>query len=71
MDTKSDGWQIVTTVVLVLLIVFGVPAGCSMYDTKRIADAAEKGADPIAMRCAVSAASTSREMCTVKAMQGK
>lgn len=67
----SDSKIFALVIGVIVLIAF--PAGCTMHRQRLIAEAIEKGADPIAVKCAIEGeADSTRQssMCLAKALEG-
>ena len=66
----SDSKIFALVICVIALIAF--PAGCTMHRHALIAEAIEKGADPIAVKCAIEGeANSTRQsgMCLAKALE--
>jgi len=62
-------WLSVAAVVMTLIATVG---GCTAYESKRIADAIDKGADPIDARCGIAGTTHSGgTICAMRAAREK
>ena len=57
-------WRAVIAAVVVLILTIG---GCTAYESKRIADAVEKGTHPIDARCGIAGMENDRGTCSIRA----
>ena len=67
-----DDIKIVLTIVIGVVVVIAFPVGCTMHRQQIIANAIEKGADPIVAKCAIEGEVDSTRqsgMCIAKAFE--
>lgn len=68
MDENKFWTKVLTLVAVVIVAAIAAPAGCTAYESKRIADAIEKGTDPIDARCGIAGtANSGGMMCILRA----
>lgn len=66
MDENKFWIRLLQTGALMVVALISLPAGCTAYESKRIADAIEKGVDPIAARCGIAGtANSGTTMCSM------
>ena len=64
--------KIILTIVIGVIIVIAFPVGCTMHRQQLIANAVEKGGDPIAVRCAIEGDfdnTRQSSICLIKVME--
>lgn len=68
MDDNKFWLRIWQTVAVAIVLVAAGPSACTAYESKRIADAIEAGADPIDARCGIAGtANAGSTICTLRA----
>lgn len=56
--------------IILAAVVLASPVACTIHRQRVIGDAAEKGSDPIAMKCALETENSVSPMCILKAAGG-
>ena len=60
----SRVWMSIAVLIAVVIVTVG---GCTAYESARIADAVERGADPIDARCGIAGMGNSLSICSIRA----
>jgi hypothetical protein len=56
-------WQVTALVVVALIATVG---GCTAYESKRVADAVERGINPIDASCGIRGGANTSTICTLR-----
>lgn len=69
MDENTFWIRIWQTIALVTVAFIATVGGCTAYESKRVADAIEHGANPIDAACGIRGSANAQTICTLRSAQ--